>query len=46
MLGRVLGVHHPPAPDDRPLDMRRKIIGWIAFIVFILCFAPVPFILE
>lgn len=46
LLGRVLGVHHPPVEDDKPLSMGRKLIGWLSLIVFILCFSPVPFIVE
>ncbi|MEN7548256.1 site-2 protease family protein [Rapidithrix thailandica] len=44
LLGRVLGIYHPPALEDKPLDVKRKVIGWISLIVFILCFSPVPFI--
>lgn len=43
LLGRFMGVHHPESPDDTPLDTKRKVLGWISIIVFILCFAPVPF---
>lgn len=45
LLGRFLGVNHPPVIDNRPLSMGRKILGWIALIVFILSFSPKPFIL-
>ena len=34
--------HQPPLNDFSPLDNRRKILGIIAFIIFILCFAPIP----
>ncbi|MFN4147642.1 MAG: site-2 protease family protein [Runella sp.] len=44
LLGRVLGVHHPPTDDREPLDTKRKILGWIALLVFILCFSPKPFV--
>ncbi|MEM8893986.1 MAG: site-2 protease family protein, partial [Bacteroidota bacterium] len=46
LIGRFLGVHHPPVRDDQPLSMGRKVLGWIAFVVFILCFSPSPFIME
>lgn len=46
LIGRVLGVQHPPVPIDQPLSQGRKILGWIAFVVFILCFSPEPLILE
>ncbi len=46
LLGRYLGVYHPPVSDNRPLTMNRQIIGWIAIIVFIVSFSPKPFILA
>ncbi len=45
LIGRVLGVYHPPALYDAPLNWQRKLIGWISLIVFIICFSPTPFIL-
>lgn len=40
----VLGLRHPPVISwEVPLDKRRKVIGWIAFLIFILTFIPVPF---
>ncbi len=44
IIGRFLGVYHPRALDDSPLDARRKIIGWIALIVFVISFSPQPFV--
>lgn len=38
----MIGVDHPEAPDESPLDLKRKILGWIAILIFILCFAPSP----
>lgn len=46
LVGRFLGVYHPPVIDNRPLDMPRKVVGWIAILVFILSFSPRPFIIE
>jgi membrane-associated protease RseP (regulator of RpoE activity) len=46
LLGRVLGIYHPEAEDETPLSTGRKILGWIALIVFILCFSPQPFLIE
>jgi membrane-associated protease RseP (regulator of RpoE activity) len=43
ILGRVLGIYHPPALYDEPLDLKRKILGWISLIVFIISFSPTPF---
>ena len=42
LLGRVLGVKHPPSEIELPLDEKRKILGWIALLIFVLCFSPVP----
>jgi membrane-associated protease RseP (regulator of RpoE activity) len=46
LLGRFLGVYHPPALEDQPLNLKRKIIGWLALIIFILCFSPKPLIVT
>jgi membrane-associated protease RseP (regulator of RpoE activity) len=40
VIGRFLGVHHPPALDEAPLSVGRKILGWIALVVFVICFTP------
>jgi membrane-associated protease RseP (regulator of RpoE activity) len=42
----LVGPEHPPILDERePLDRGRKIIGWIAIAIFVLCFsfAPIQF---
>lgn len=40
----VIGLRHPPVISwEVPLDKRRKVIGWLAFVIFILTFIPVPF---
>ncbi len=46
IIGRFLGVYHPPVPDNRELSFGRKVVGWIAIIVFILSFSPQPFIIN
>ena len=46
ILGRFLGVYHPAAPIERPLGPGRKVLGWLALIVFALCFSPKPFLIE
>lgn len=43
LLARGVGLFHPPAPLDEPLDLKRKIIGWLAIGLLVLCFAPTPF---
>lgn len=46
VLGRFLGITHPKATFDEPLDTKRKVIGYVSLVVFILCFTPKPFIFE
>ncbi|MEZ4903811.1 MAG: site-2 protease family protein [Spirosomataceae bacterium] len=45
LIGRVLGVHHPPTDDITPLNRPRQVLGWLALLVFVLCFSPKPFII-
>ncbi|NOZ78307.1 MAG: site-2 protease family protein [Acidobacteria bacterium] len=43
IIAVVLGVRHPRMWDeDVPLDPRRRKIGWICFLIFVLCFMPNP----
>jgi len=42
LLGRVLGIPHPPSEIEEPLDQKRIVLGWIALLVFVLCFTPNP----
>ncbi|PWJ44989.1 site-2 protease family protein [Sediminitomix flava] len=46
LLGRVLGVTHPPALYEEDLGLGRKILAFISLVVFILCATPSPFIFE
>jgi len=40
----IMGLRHPrPLDILTPLDAKRKTIGWITLVVFILTFTPVPF---
>lgn len=43
LIGRFLGVYHPPVVENEPLDLKRKLLGWIALVVFILSFSPQVF---
>lgn len=45
LIGRFLGVYHPPALFDQPLSTGRKVLGWLALLIFILCFSPEPFVI-
>lgn len=42
LIGRVLGIPHPPTEIEQPLDQKRKILAWIALVIFVLCFTPSP----
>ncbi|MEO1655548.1 MAG: site-2 protease family protein, partial [Bacteroidota bacterium] len=42
LIGRVLGLNHPKAIFDQPLDLKRKVLGWISLIIFVLSFSPYP----
>ncbi|EON79435.1 zinc protease, putative [Lunatimonas lonarensis] len=46
LLGRILGIQHPSVADNRPLSATQKLLGWIAILIFILCFIPQPFIIK
>ena len=46
VLGRFLGVYHPETELDEPLNVRRKLVGWLALLVFALCFSPKPFLIS
>lgn len=39
----VIGLRHPPVYDERtPLDPTRRLIAWLALVVAVLSFMPVP----
>jgi membrane-associated protease RseP (regulator of RpoE activity) len=46
LLGRFLGIYHPPTPDDQPLNRKRKWLGWLALLIFVLCFSPQPLMIK
>ena len=46
LLGRVMGLKHPEVSGFKVLDGKRKVLGIIAIIIFILCFSPQPFIFS
>ena len=40
----LFGKGHPtPVDPETPLDTRRRLVGYVCLIVFVLCFTPVPF---
>ena len=46
LLGRVMGINHPEVSGYSQLDKKRQAVGWLAIIIFILCFSPQPFIFK
>ncbi|MBK6266214.1 site-2 protease family protein [Marivirga sp. S37H4] len=46
ILGRFIGVKHPVTADETPLSTQRKVLGWIALLIFVLCFSFNPFVIE
>jgi len=42
IIGRFIGIAHPPSEIEEPLDTGRQILGWLALLIFILCFTPNP----
>lgn len=42
IIGRLMPVQHPRTDIEEPLSPARKILGWIALIVFVLCWTPNP----
>jgi len=46
LIGRFLGVYHPPALENQPLNIPRQILGWLALLIFILSFSPKPFLFS
>lgn len=42
VIGGVVGVRHPTAVIEQPLDSKRIALGWLALIIFIICFSPAP----
>jgi membrane-associated protease RseP (regulator of RpoE activity) len=44
LLFVVVRVKHPPVLDPAtPLDIGRRAVGWLSVVLFVSCFAPVPF---
>lgn len=43
LIGRFLGIYHPPVIDKKPLNTTRVVLGWISLLIFVLCLSPYPF---
>lgn len=46
ILGRFIGIQHPPSEIEEPLDPKRIVLGWLSLLIFILCFSPAPIVLQ
>lgn len=42
ILGRFLGIDHPPCLIEVELDPKRKLLGWLALLIFVVSFTPAP----
>jgi membrane-associated protease RseP (regulator of RpoE activity) len=43
-LGFIMGVAHPPTLNDqKPPSLAARTMGWIALIILVVSFTPVPF---
>lgn len=45
LLGRFIGIQHPPSEIEEPLDTKRIVLGWIALIIFVISFSPSPILI-
>jgi membrane-associated protease RseP (regulator of RpoE activity) len=46
MIIFIIKFRHPAAIDESPMNMRRKIIGLLTIIIFVLSFTPSPLVLQ
>ncbi|MDZ4716211.1 MAG: site-2 protease family protein [Cytophagales bacterium] len=42
LIGRFIGIEHPPCELEESLSTERKLLGWFALAVFVVSFAPAP----
>lgn len=42
MMVRLLGLDHPPAWREHRVGPARQALGWLAILIFVLCFSPNP----
>lgn len=42
IVGRFVRIPHPPAEIEEKLDFKRTVLGWIAFVILVICFCPNP----
>ncbi|MBN8578998.1 MAG: site-2 protease family protein [Cytophagales bacterium] len=46
LIGRFVKVAHPPSEVEEPLTTGRIVLGWLALLIFVLCFTPQPIELQ
>jgi len=46
LIGVIVGVPHPQSEIEQPLNLNRKILGWLALAIFILCLTPEPIVIQ
>lgn len=42
LIGRFIGIQHPASEIEERLSPARMALGWLALLIFVLCFAPNP----
>jgi Zn-dependent protease len=42
MIVWLIKVEHPPVMHDQPLTPRRRLLGWLSIVIFVLCFSLRP----
>jgi membrane-associated protease RseP (regulator of RpoE activity) len=40
IVGRFIGVPHPATEVEQPLSLGRKVLGWIALVILVICATP------
>ena len=46
ILGRFIGVTHPRVAIEEELSPGRKVLGWLAILIFVICFSPQPLVIQ
>ena len=46
LIGRFVGIPHPPSEIEEPLDAKRIVLGWLSLVIFVICFTPQPLVIT
>jgi membrane-associated protease RseP (regulator of RpoE activity) len=46
IISRFVGIQHPRCEIEEPLDTKRIVLGWLALLIFVLCFSPAPLVVK